>query len=62
MLERLVVSVEAEGRPGLSLSVHRENHALALDERMSFRQVVAVGDSWTRLLRLPGRGWASTLG
>jgi ribosomal protein S18 acetylase RimI-like enzyme len=51
LLERLVESARVQGRPGLSLSVRRQNPARALYERMGFEAVGSVDDSLTMLLR-----------
>lgn len=51
LLERLVESARSERRPGLSLSVRRQNRARALYGRLGFEEVGTVDDSLTMLLR-----------
>ncbi|UUZ87144.1 GNAT family N-acetyltransferase [Paenibacillus sp. P26] len=50
-LQALIRQAQAEGYPGLSLSVDPANQALQLYRRLGFERCGESGTSWTMLLR-----------
>ena len=55
LLEQLLAEAEANGLPGISLSVDPANPARHIYERLGFVKVGEAGSSWTMLRRFGGR-------